>query len=154
MPRKASDRTDLSAEEFAVYSALLNSAALIERAVELNLREQADLTQQQFSVLMALAESPDGIRMADLADRLIVSRSGLSYQVAQLEKAGRITRTRHPDDERGIVARITPAGERLRRQVLPGHRELVRGAFFDVLTAGEQASIRDGLGRVADGLRG
>jgi DNA-binding MarR family transcriptional regulator len=143
----------LNQQEFAGYSALVAGSTLLQRAIERNLHEQADITQVQFEILMQLVEAPDGIRMADLADRLIVSRSGLSYQIGQLEKAGLITRVRHDEDERGIVARITAAGTALRNRVLPGHLEIVREALFDVLEPAELAAITAGLGRVAARLR-
>ena len=113
--------TGISEEEFRAYAALIASSTLLQRAVERNLREQADLSQVQFEILMNLSIAGDaGIRMAQLADALIVSRSGLSYQVAQLESRGWITRERSVDDERGVVARITAEGRtdpqaRLRR---------------------------------------
>ncbi|MDQ1561145.1 MAG: hypothetical protein QOE85_486, partial [Actinomycetota bacterium] len=74
----------LSKAEFEAYAALLASSTLLQRAVEQNLRDQADITQVQFEVLMNLTDAPDGLRMADLADRLIVSRSGLTYQAGLL----------------------------------------------------------------------
>ena len=107
----------ISRQEFRAYAALIASSTLLQRAVERNLREQADLTQVQFEILMNLSNAGDaGIRMAQLADALIVSRSGLSYQVAQLESRRWITRKRFADDERGVVARITPEGERIRQR--------------------------------------
>ena len=144
----------ISPEEFRAYSALIASSTLLQRAVERNLREQADLTQVQFEILMNLANAGDaGIRMAQLADALIVSRSGLSYQVAQLESRGWITRERSADDERGIVARITPEGERMRQRVFAGHVDIVRSAFLDAVEPGELATLTAVLERVAGRLR-
>jgi DNA-binding MarR family transcriptional regulator len=144
----------ISDEEFRAYAALIASSTLLQRAVERNLREQADLTQVQFEILMNLANAGSaGIRMAHLADALIVSRSGLSYQVAQLESRGWITRDRSPDDDRGVVARITPAGERMRRRVFAGHVDVVRRAFLDVVEPGELATLTAALERVAGRLR-
>jgi len=143
----------LTSEEFACYVALVASSTLLERAIEKNLHDQAELTLVQFEILMRLADEPDGVRMADLAEKLIVSRSGLSYQVTQLEKAGHLTREKHDADERGIVARITPSGEALRQQVLPGHHALVHESMFADLTPEELAAITSGLSRVADALR-
>ena len=144
----------LSPEEFRAYSALIASSTLLQRAVERNLREQAELTQVQFEILMNLANAGDaGIRLAQLADALIVSRSGLSYQVAQLESRGWITRERSADDERGIVARITPEGERMRQRVFAGHVDIVRSAFLDAVEPGELASLTAVLERVAGRLR-
>ena len=145
---------EISPEEFRAYAALIASSTLLQRAVERNLREQADLTQVQFEILMNLSNAgASGIRMAQLADALIVSRSGLSYQVAQLESRGWITRERSADDERGVLARITPKGERIRRRVFAGHTDIVRRAFFDAVEPGELATLTPALERVAERLR-
>jgi DNA-binding MarR family transcriptional regulator len=141
-------------EEFRAYAALIASSTLLQRAVERNLREQAELTQVQFEILMNLSSAgAAGIRMAQLADALIVSRSGLSYQVAQLESRRWITRERSADDERGVVAHITPAGERMRRRVFAGHVDVVRTAFLDVVEPAELATLTAALERVVAGLR-
>jgi DNA-binding MarR family transcriptional regulator len=144
----------VSREEFRAYAALIASSTLLQRAVERNLREQAELTQVQFEILMNLSNAGDsGIRMAQLADALIVSRSGLSYQVAQLESRGWITRERSADDDRGVVALITPEGERMRRRVYAGHIDIVRSAFLDAVGPGELATLTTALERVVGRLR-
>ena len=143
----------LTREEFEAYAALVAGSTLLQRAIERNLHDQADITQVQFEILMNLTNAPDGRRMADLADRLIVSRSGLTYQVSQLEKAGLIVRERHGDDERGVVARITAEGERLRQKVLPGHLEIVRDSLFSLLNSDELAALTSSMSRVVERLR-
>jgi DNA-binding MarR family transcriptional regulator len=144
----------ISGDEFRAYAALLASSTLLQRAVERNLREQANLSHVQFEILMNLANAgASGLRMAQLADALIVSRSGLSYQVAQLESRQWITRERSTDDERGVVARITSAGERVRQRVFAGHVEIVRRDFLDLVEPGELAALTTGLERVAGRLR-
>jgi DNA-binding MarR family transcriptional regulator len=144
----------ISPEEFRAYAALIASSTLLQRAVERNLRDQAELTQVQFEILMNLSNAGDsGIRMAQLADALIVSRSGLSYQVAQLESRGWITRERSADDERGVVARITPKGERMRQRVFAGHIDIVRSAFLDAVEPGELSTLTAALERVVGRLR-
>jgi DNA-binding MarR family transcriptional regulator len=144
----------ISGEEFRAYAALIASSTLLQRAVERNLREQANLTQVQFEILMNLSLAGNaGIRMAQLADALIVSRSGLSYQVTQLESRGWIARERSADDERGVVARITPKGERMRQRVFAGHVDIVRRAFLDAVEPEELATIASALERVVERLR-
>ncbi|MGH9230378.1 MAG: MarR family winged helix-turn-helix transcriptional regulator [Acidimicrobiales bacterium] len=144
----------ISREEFRAYAALIASSTLLQRAVERNLREQAELTQVQFEILMNLANAgASGIRMAQLADALIVSRSGLSYQVAQLESRGWITRERSADDERGVVGRITLEGERMRQRVYAGHIDIVRSAFLDAVEPAELATLTAALERVVGRLR-
>ena len=144
----------ISRQEFRAYAALIASSTLLQRAVERNLREQAELTQVQFEILMNLSDAGDsGIRMAQLADALIVSRSGLSYQVAQLESRSWITRERSADDERGVVARITPEGERMRQRVYAGHIDIVRSAFLEAVEPAELATLTTALERVVGRLR-
>jgi DNA-binding MarR family transcriptional regulator len=144
----------ISGEEFRAYAALIASSTLLQRAVERNLRDQANLTQVQFEILMNLSLAGNaGIRMAQLADALIVSRSGLSYQVTQLESRGWITRERSADDERGVVARITPKGERMRQRVFAGHVDIVRRAFLDAVEPDELATLTAALERVVARLR-
>jgi DNA-binding MarR family transcriptional regulator len=143
----------LNKQEFEAYAALVASSTLLQRAIEKNLQEQqSDLTQVQFEILMHLYNVPDGYRMADLADRLIVSRSGLTYQAGLMEKAGLITRERHGSDERGVVARITDKGETLRQKVLPGHLAVVRGSFLGLLNSAELDTVTELLGRVTAAL--
>jgi DNA-binding MarR family transcriptional regulator len=144
----------ISGDEFRAYAALVASSTLLQRAVDQNLREQANISHVQFEILMNLANAgASGLRMAQLADALIVSRSGLSYQVAQLESRQWITRERSADDERGVVARVTPTGERMRQRVFAGHVEIVRRAFLDVVEPNELAALTTGLERVAGRLR-
>lgn len=143
----------LSRQEFEAYAALVSSSTLLQRAIEQNLQEQqSDLTQVQFEILMHLYNVPGGYRMADLADRLIVSRSGLTYQAGLMEKAGLITRERHGSDERGVVARITERGETLRQKVVPGHLTIVREAFLSRLSSDELDSLTEQLSRVTSAL--
>jgi DNA-binding MarR family transcriptional regulator len=143
----------LSTPEFEAYAALVTSSTLLQRAIEKNLQEQrADLTQVQFEILGALSGAPDGYRMSELADRLIVSRSGLTYQAGLLEKAGLIARERDRADERGIVARITDDGAAVWSRVLPGHLELVRASFLRLLGPRELHTLASLLGRVTTTL--
>ena len=145
---------EISGEEFRAYAALIASSTLLQRAVEKNLQEQAGLTQVQFEILMNLSNAGDsGMCMAQFADVFIVSCSGLSYQVAQLESRGWITRQRSDDDERGVVARITTKGQRMRQRVFAGHVDIVRNAFLDAIQPGELETLTVALERVVGRLR-
>ena len=87
--------------------------------------------------------------MTDLAGALYTSMSGLTYQVAQLEKAGLVRRTSSPVDVRGVVAALTDAGRERLAQAAPGHVAAVRALLIDVLTGQQLAAAADGLGEVA-----
>lgn len=138
----------LDAGELAAYFALRRAGDRLQRVVGRQLREHS-LSEVQFSVLATLLEAPDGRRMSDLADALVVSRSGLTYQVAQLQSRGLVARSSDGADDRSVVASLTKQGRALIEHALPGHVALVRAAFLDLLDAQEIRVVRDALGRVA-----
>src|SRR3954463_14068229 len=108
--------------QLRAYFSLIEVAALLRHAVEQQLREVGDLSYVQFQLLARLGDSPAGShRMTDLADGVVYSRSALPYQAGLLEKAGLVTRTPAPNDERGITVTITEAGRARLAKVFPGH---------------------------------
>ena len=90
----------------------------------------------QFKVLARLGlDSPTGsLRMTELADEVVYSRSGLTYQAGQMEKAGWVERGPSPDDDRGVTVTITDAGRERLAKALPGHVEVLRELLFATLT--------------------
>ncbi|GAB4585111.1 MarR family winged helix-turn-helix transcriptional regulator [Nocardia sp. IFM 10818] len=144
----------LDDEEMRAWKALLSGWALLEREIERQLKRDAGLSHTQYEVLVRLAAAPDGsIRMTELADSLINSKSRLSYQVDQLEKAGLVRRESLPTDSRGIAAVLTAAGRRKLEDAAPGHVTLVRDLLIDVLTPAQRTALADGLGEVARRIR-
>ena len=128
--------------------------SLLRHAVEQQLREAGDLSYVQFQILARLGDSPTGSqRMTDLADGVVYSRSGLTYQAGLLEKAGLVTRAPSPDDERGITVTITDAGRALLAKVLPGHIEVVSSLLFEPLSRDDVKALADLLAPVRDHMR-
>src|SRR5881398_1954058 len=113
--------------QLAAYFALIEVSSLLRHAIEQQLRDAGDLSYVQFQLLARLGDAPGGShRMTDLADGVVYSRSGLTYQAGLLEKAGLITRSPSPDDERATLVTITSNGRALLAKVLPGHAEVIR----------------------------
>jgi DNA-binding MarR family transcriptional regulator len=141
--------------QLAAYFALMEVAGLLRHAVEQQLREAGDLSYVQFQLLARLGlGSPTGSeRMTDLADGVVYSRSGLTYQAGLLEKAGLVTRTPATNDERGVTVTITDTGRALLTRVLPGHTEVLRRHLFQPLTPGGAAALTDLLTPVRDHMR-
>lgn len=138
----------LNASELAAYFALRSAGDRMQNAVTRQLKDY-DLTEVQFSILAQLADSPDGLRMSELARVLVVTKSGLTYQAAQLERRGLIARGSSEHDDRAVVVRATSQGQALLGDVMPGHIALVRELFIDRLDADEVTMVRDALARVA-----
>jgi DNA-binding MarR family transcriptional regulator len=98
-------------------------SSLLQHAVDQQLRDEGGLSYTQFQILAVLGQAPEGqLRMTDIADRLVHSRSGLTYQVAQLAKAGLVARAPSADDERSVNVTATPQGKELLGRVMPQRR--------------------------------
>ncbi|MCB5181809.1 MarR family winged helix-turn-helix transcriptional regulator [Streptomyces antimicrobicus] len=144
----------LSAEEMRAWNAFLAASALLNRQLEQQLKDDSGLSHPQYEILVRLSAAPDGeLRMTELANGLINSKSGLTYQVTQLEKAGLVRRRTCPTDVRGVYAVLTDAGRRRLEEAAPGHVAAVRAHLIDVLTPEQITAVADGLGEVTARLR-
>jgi DNA-binding MarR family transcriptional regulator len=133
------------------WLAFIPAATLIERELDLQLKEDMGLSHLQYGILIHLNEAEQGaMRMTELAERLVNSKSGLTYQIGQMEKAGLVTRRQCEWSKSGVLAEITPEGRAMLERAAPGHVEKVREVFIDVLTPEERKAIAEGLGRVRD----
>jgi DNA-binding MarR family transcriptional regulator len=116
------ETSPLDPEQLAAYFVLMEVSSLLQHAVEQQLRDEGGLSYIQFQILAVLGETPDRQqRMTDIADRLVYSRSGLTYQVAQLAEAGLVSRTPSTEDERSVIVTATPAGQALLGRVMSDH---------------------------------
>jgi DNA-binding MarR family transcriptional regulator len=140
--------------QLGAYFALIEVVGLLRHAVEQQLREAGDLSYVQFQLLARLGDSRTGShRMTDLADGVVYSRSGLTYQAGLLERRGLVTRTTSPDDERGVTVTITDAGRALLGQVMPGHAEVIDQLLFQRLSRKDAMTLADLLAPVRDHMR-
>src|SRR4051794_22305489 len=133
----------------------MDVAGILRHKVEQQLRAAADLTYVQFKVLARLGlDSPTGsLRMTELADEVVYSRSGLTYQAGQMEKAGWVERGPSPEDDRGVIVTITDAGRERLAEALPGHVEGLRELLFATLSEGDVSTLVALLEPVLDHMR-
>ena len=145
----------LDAVQLRAYFALMEVAGLLRHAVEQQLRDVGDLSYIQFQLLarLGLDSATGSERMTDLADGVVYSRSGLTYQAGLLEKAGLVTRSTSPDDDRGVVITITAAGRARVEKVLPGHVDVIGDQLFRPLSEGDALVLADLLSPVRDHMR-
>ena len=136
------------------YFALIEVSSLLRHTIEQQLREAGNLSYVQFQLLATLGDAPGGSsRMTDLADGVVYSRSGLTYQAGLLEQQGLVTRAPSAEDERGVTVTITNAGRDLLGQVFPGHVEVLGRLLLAPLTTDDVASLAAVLGKVRDHMR-
>jgi DNA-binding MarR family transcriptional regulator len=143
----------LDPQQLGAYFALMEAVSLLQHEVERHLRAAGGLSYVQFQILARLADARGHLTMTQLADGVVYSRSGLTYQAGLLEKAGLIARGPSPDDERATVVTITGKGRRLFERVLPGHVEVIRGLLFDPLSGDDLVRLGDLMTRVRDHMR-
>ncbi|MGO9906104.1 MAG: MarR family winged helix-turn-helix transcriptional regulator [Solirubrobacteraceae bacterium] len=144
----------LDRQELGAYFALMEVTSLLRHAVEQHLRAEGDLSYVQWQILARLEDSPAGShRMTDLADSVVYSRSGLTYQAGLLETRGLISRSPSPDDERSTEVTITDAGRALFTRVLPGHVEVVSDLLFEPLSRKDVETLTELLTPVRDHMR-
>jgi DNA-binding MarR family transcriptional regulator len=144
----------LTATELEAYFAFTEVSSLLRHSVEKQLRDAGDLSYVQFQLLARLGDAPDGrLRMTDLADGVVYSRSGLTYQAQLLEQRGLVTRGPSPEDERSTVVTITDAGRDVLDTVFPGHVAALRELLFSALTDADVEELARILGRAAGQLR-
>jgi DNA-binding MarR family transcriptional regulator len=147
----------LDPQQLGAYFALMEAVGLLQHHVEQHLRTEGGLSYVQFQLLARLADGHGHghghLTMTQLADGVVYSRSGLTYQAGLLEKAGLITRGPSPDDERATLVTITDNGLALFGRVLPGHIQVVRRLLFDPLSGDDLHHLGDIVTRVRDHMR-
>jgi DNA-binding MarR family transcriptional regulator len=144
----------LDPTELGAYLALIEVSSLLRHTVEQQLRDAGDLSYVQFQLLARLGDAPGGShRMTDLADGVVYSRSGLTYQAQTLEQRGLVTRAPSPDDERGTTVTITEEGRELLTTVFPGHIAVVDELLLEPLSRADVEAVAGLLGRVRDHMR-
>ncbi|MEZ5077687.1 MAG: MarR family transcriptional regulator [Solirubrobacterales bacterium] len=141
----------LSPRELAAWRGLLAVHARVTRDLDTQMRAEHGISVSAYEVLLFLAEAPGNrLRMAEIADRVLLSRSGLTRLVDRLVELGYVTRCVADEDRRGSFAELTEAGRRQFEAARRSHLAGVRAEFLDRLSAADQ----EALGAIWGKLRG
>ena len=144
----------LNEEEKRAWNAFRSAHALLNQRMDQQLKRDAGLSHLQYEILARLSGAPEReLRMTELACAVQNSKSGLTYQIGQLERAGLVRRRNCRSDVRAVYARLTDEGMALLERTAPGHVALVRELFIDVLTPGQLRALADGLGEASRRMR-
>jgi DNA-binding MarR family transcriptional regulator len=132
----------LNAKQQRNWRSFLSVAIVLPDIFSKDLQDAHDLTLSDYEILVRLSESPDRcMRMSELAERVMSSRSRLTHQFDRLIKAGLVSRTICEEDKRGFNAVLTEAGFNKLVEAAPLHVESVRGHLVDVLSDEEFAKL-------------
>jgi DNA-binding MarR family transcriptional regulator len=150
-PTSAPELGGLTEVQGRAWSAFLRAHARTVRAMSEDLEAGGGLQLTHYDVLRQLALAPgERLRMADLADRVMLSRPGLTGVVGRLESQGMIERERVSDDGRGLYAVLTAAGRRCLVTAHSTHVASIRRRFADRYTADELRVLAELLGRLSE----
>ncbi len=117
----------MSPAELTVWRTMLRAQAKISRRLQADLLADHDLALGSYDVLLHLGEAEDGrLRMNDLADRVLLSRSGLTRLVDRLQREGLVCRESCSSDARGLFAVLTPSGRARLSEATPTYQRGVR----------------------------
>jgi DNA-binding MarR family transcriptional regulator len=111
----------------------------------------ADLLPREYGVLYALSAAPDGLRITELGEDVLLTQPGMSRLVARLEARGLVRRDDDPDDARACRVRLTRAGADLQRTVGLSHGRLVAQAMRRHLDRQQLLRLRDLCRRLTTG---
>lgn len=113
-----------------------------------------DLSMSDYEILAQLSDAPDRrMRMSELADIAMLSRSRLSHRMKVMEKAGWVKREACPADKRGYFAVMTAKGWKAIVTAAPDHVSSVRHRFLNYLSKADQVALAQIFEKVGEGLR-
>jgi DNA-binding MarR family transcriptional regulator len=143
-PVPVSEPRWLDVDEQKAWRAWLYSAQLLMDRLDRELTHETGISHAYYEILVALSETPGRmLRMSQLADRCLSSRSRLSHAVSRLEERGWVRRQVCEDDGRGQLAVLTEEGFVALEAAAPVHVESVRSHLFDQLSPEQVDAMRD-----------
>lgn len=141
------ERTSLDTSDQAVWRSYLLAARLLFEEIDRSLSEEVDLSLPDYTLLVRLGEAgEDGLRMGELADSAVFSRSRISHAVARLEQAGWVERRSCPTDRRGSFASLTESGRDKLAEAEPVHARVIQQHLLAAV------DDKDSLRRLTDSI--
>lgn len=139
----------LDEDEMRAWLGFVQASVLVADELERALQEEHGLSLAEYEVLAFLSAEPGWrLRMSDLAERVLLTRSRLTHTVDRLEHAGLVERVACETDRRGSYAALTDAGMEVLREAAPAHVAQVRETLIDRLTTDEIVSLAAAMARV------
>jgi DNA-binding MarR family transcriptional regulator len=141
---RTSSTARLSDQELRAWRGLLRTHSYLSKALDADLDGEHGLPLTSYEVLLHLADADDDkMRMHDLAERVLLSRSGLTRLVDRMEREGLIGRETCPSDARGSFAVLTDSGRAKLARARGTHLAGIRELFLDRFTSQELDLLGD-----------
>ncbi len=134
----------LTDHELAAWRGMLEVHARVTHHLDLQMRAEHGLSVSAYEVLMFLTDAPERrMRMADIADRVLLSRSGCTRLIDRLVEQGYVTRCAADSDGRGLYAQLTDAGVEKAKAARRTHRDGIREFYLHHITTTDQMVLGD-----------
>ncbi len=138
--------TRLSDAELRAWQALLHAHEQVVRELEAELRDEHGLSLGDYDVLLRLARARGrSLRMTDLAERVLMSPSGLTRMVDRLVDEGLVERSRYDGDARVMLARLTDRGRQALRRAARTHLRGIQEHFTGKLSEAQLRNVASAL---------
>ena len=129
------------------------SALALLDVLDAELEEAAGIPQRWYDVLVHLEETPQGLPMNELADRILYSKSGFTRVVDRMEEAGFVRRTRVENDRRTILIVLTDKGTATLERARRHHRDGIQRHFSQHLTNADIKALTHALEKISTHVR-
>jgi DNA-binding MarR family transcriptional regulator len=141
-------------QRFNAWGAFLVAHAALEPILNRELEAACGLPLRWFDVLTQLHLTPHKrLSMTELANAVLLSKSGLTRLVDRIEEAGLVQRASAPGDRRSLLIVLTPSGEKTLRRAAPIHEDGIRRHFAAHIRDDEAPAVGAALGRIAAAAR-
>ena len=145
--------SSLSPERLRCWRLFFESALALLDVLDTELQNAAGIPQRWYDVLVHLEESPNGIPMNELAERILYSKSGFTRVVDRMEEAGLVRRVRPQHDRRSILVLLTDRGTETMQLARLHHRDGIDRHFSQHLTDTDIKTLTRALGKVSTHAR-
>ena len=143
----------LNSEQQGAWRALVTVPRRLMARLDADLQDQRGPALPEYEVLAYLSEAPEqSMRMAELAELLVLSPSGLTRRLDGMVRDGLVERRACPSDRRGSLAVLTAEGRRRLEDAAPAHLDSVRAYVIDQLTREDLLGLAAAMGRIGDAL--
>ena len=142
-----------SPERLRAWRLYFESALAVSDVLNAELERDAGLSLRWYDALVHLEETPDGLRMNELAERILYSKSGFTRVVDRLEEAGLVRRVRPENDRRSILVSLTDKGRATMERARGYHRDGIERHFSQYLSEQEIKALTRALEKVSTHAR-
>jgi len=145
--------SSVTRKELASWRVFLETALAMIDIMDAELQTGCGLSLRWYDLLVHLEDATEGLRMNELAGRILSSKSGLTRVIDNMDKAGLVRRERPEDDRRTVLVFITPDGLATLRSARECHHASIQAHFAEHLDNDQLAALKNALEHIREHVR-